>query len=83
MGCLVLNAEVKRNEKRTWNWKVSDLVSKYSLREDFREMENKKQKWKTIVTEAVEKKAIEDWRDGVRRGKKLGSYCSKTVVALL
>ena len=74
----LFNTEWQANRKgmRTWNWKAFDLLSKYSLREELDrwKIEGMTTKWKTIVAEAVERKAIEDWRDGVRSGKKLTLY---------
>ena len=71
----VFNMEwkVERKGGRSWKWKVNELLEKYRLQKEVEECKSLV-KWKQVVKGAVEKRAIEDWREGVISGKKLGIY---------
>lgn len=64
-------------KRKSWEVKVGELVGKYQLKEELEMLGDGKlemEEWRKVVYQKVEEAAIEDWKDGVLRGKKLDVY---------
>ena len=60
---------------KSWRSKVEELVMEYGLEEWVKQGSVNEVEWKEEVRNAVEARAIDVWKDGVRAGKKLNTYC--------
>jgi hypothetical protein len=68
--------EINRGRVKSWKRRVQDLLAKYGLVKEFEKLKEGalEDKWDRRVRDEVQRQAIEDWRDGVQRGRKLDLY---------